>query len=124
VDPVPARVLLVEDDRRARTSIARLLRKRGYQVTLCDGVRSACDQLAHADFDAVITDFWMADGTGSDVIAAARRRTPPIAAVVVTAAPPSIHDLQVPCLVKPLGADELLPVVAALVEDTRERRTT
>jgi len=79
------RILVVEDERRLREMVGILLRRNGYEVTSVGGVKEALRTLQGADFDLVLTDMKLADGTGLDVLRAARDGEAATEVVVMTA---------------------------------------
>ncbi|HEY8668227.1 MAG TPA: PAS domain-containing protein [Tepidisphaeraceae bacterium] len=60
-------ILLVEDHPDTSRVLARLLRRMGYQVRTADSVAAAVDQ-GRYQFDLLISDIGLPDGTGHDVI--------------------------------------------------------
>jgi CheY-like chemotaxis protein len=62
------RILLVEDHEDTNRSLTNLLRRRGYHVQPAVSVRSALDLAAHEEFDVLISDIGLPDGTGIDLI--------------------------------------------------------
>jgi len=69
------RVLLVEDHEDSRDGLARLLRHWGLEVVTAGTLASAMEALA-TDFDAIICDIALPDGTGYGVISEAKRLRP------------------------------------------------
>jgi CheY-like chemotaxis protein len=51
-----------------------MLRKRGHKVSTADSVRSALQLLSETEFDALISDIGMPDGTGCEIMRAAQQR--------------------------------------------------
>jgi two-component system response regulator HydG len=80
-----ARLLVVDDEPAARSTLALLLRKRRHQVLEADGVAAAARCLEHEAVDLVVTDLRMADGDGLDVLRAARAQAPPAEVILLTA---------------------------------------
>jgi DNA-binding NtrC family response regulator len=78
------RLLVVEDEAYVRESLGALLRDRGYEVTLADGVDSAVDVLRKAPIDLVLTDLSMPRGGGLELIKRARAQSPGTPVVVLT----------------------------------------
>jgi len=66
------RVLVVDDDADARDVVGTSLRQAGAQVTLAATVREALDLLESADFDVLVSDIAMPNGTGYDLVRAVR----------------------------------------------------
>ena len=70
-----ARVLLVEDHQHAAEILARLLRRAGYRVEVAHCVGDAKDLLERLDFDLLISDIGLPDGTGLDLMEFVRERS-------------------------------------------------
>jgi len=70
--PGRRRVLLVDDEALLRQRLARALVRHGFEVVSVASVVAACHWLRHGEFDVVVTDVCLHDGTGFDVFAAAR----------------------------------------------------
>jgi signal transduction histidine kinase/DNA-binding response OmpR family regulator len=62
------RILLVEDHEDTNRSLTSLLRRRGYHVRPAISVRSALDLAAQEEFDVLISDIGLPDGSGIDLI--------------------------------------------------------
>jgi two-component system, cell cycle response regulator len=81
-----AAVLLVDDERFARTVYADYLRSAGYAVEVADGAESALVQLAYRRFDALVTDVILpGERDGLELLDAAKALDPGIAVIVITA---------------------------------------
>jgi signal transduction histidine kinase len=61
------RLLLVEDHEDTNFSLTRMLRRRGYEVHPAYNVRSALDLAASNEFDVLVSDIGLPDGTGTDL---------------------------------------------------------
>jgi CheY-like chemotaxis protein len=70
----PLRILLVEDHRATLVLLAKLLESAGHRVTTADSVRAALDASATADFDLLISDLGLPDGTGHEIMRTLRER--------------------------------------------------
>jgi CheY-like chemotaxis protein len=62
------RILLVEDNADTLRVMARLLTRKGHQVTAADGVIAALQAAQRGEFDLVISDLGLPDGNGLDLI--------------------------------------------------------
>jgi signal transduction histidine kinase/ActR/RegA family two-component response regulator len=62
------RILLVEDHEDTNRSLTNLLRRRGYQVHSALNFRSALDLSGKEEFDVLISDLALPDGSGIDLI--------------------------------------------------------
>jgi signal transduction histidine kinase/CheY-like chemotaxis protein len=81
------RVLVVDDDEDARDLLRAALSQAGAHVTTAAAVREALDQLEAAEFDVLLSDIAMPNGTGYDLLRAVRAspRTAALPAVALTA---------------------------------------
>ncbi len=79
---VPLRMLLVEDEPATLRLMARLLRSLGHTVTTAGTITAAFEAVELDEFDMIISDIGLPDGTGLDLIrrvTALRGPTPAIA---------------------------------------------
>jgi CheY-like chemotaxis protein len=70
------RILLVEDHEDTNRSLTNLLRLRGYQVQSATDVQSAIDLSRNVQFDVLISDLGLPDGSGIDIIQQIRTERP------------------------------------------------
>jgi DNA-binding NarL/FixJ family response regulator len=78
-------VLLVDDERHVRESLARILHREGYEVIDCpDGLR-ALEHLRRTAFDAIVTDLEMPGLSGLELIPMLRTLAPRTPVIVLTA---------------------------------------
>jgi PAS domain S-box-containing protein len=68
------RILLVEDHADTRQIMSKVLRSLGCDVTTAGGVREALSLAERSDFDLLVSDIGLSDGTGMDVMRALRDR--------------------------------------------------
>ncbi|MBA3274067.1 MAG: response regulator [Chthoniobacterales bacterium] len=78
-DRLSLRILLVEDHEDTSRSLTALLRRRGYEVSTANSVRSALDLAATGGFDVLVSDIGLPDGTGIDLMRALDSDRPPLA---------------------------------------------
>lgn len=124
------KVLVVEDERKLGQFIRNGLEEAAYSVTLASDCRSARDALAESDFDLIILDLGLPDGSGLDLLREWRglKFTNQI---LVLSARGSVDDkikgLNLGAddyLGKPFSFDELLARVRSLTRrQTRQRST-
>ena len=62
------RILLVEDHEDTNRSLTQLLRRRGYQVQSAHDVSSALELAANEEFNVLISDMGLPDGSGLDIM--------------------------------------------------------
>jgi PAS domain S-box-containing protein len=79
----PMRILLVDDNEDTRRSLAELLGRRGHSVRSAEGVESALRAASEAEFDLLISDIEMVDGTGFQLVQALRS-TQPMSAIALS----------------------------------------
>jgi signal transduction histidine kinase len=70
------RVLLVEDHEPTRTSLAKLLTRRGYDVRTAGSLAEARALVATASFDLLLSDLGLPDGNGCELMDELRRTHP------------------------------------------------
>jgi signal transduction histidine kinase len=68
------RILFVEDHEDTNRSLTLMLRRRGYEVHPANDVRSALDIATGNQFDVLLSDIGLPDGTGIDVLKALRAK--------------------------------------------------
>src|SRR5579863_9283767 len=79
------RLLVVEDDPGVRTTIVTGLEREGYTVDAASSTKEAIDRLSAISYPIVISDIYIDDRTGLDVLAAARRKDPDCSVILMTA---------------------------------------
>lgn len=67
------RILLIEDHEPTRTTLSRLLTKRGHKVSAAETVATARALAAATEFDFVISDIGLPDGNGQDLMVELRQ---------------------------------------------------
>lgn len=70
------RILVVEDHSETLEALSRLLSHFGHEISVAHGARSALNAIESKEFDVVLCDIALPDGTGYDVIAEAKRKRP------------------------------------------------
>ncbi|WP_180542283.1 sigma-54-dependent transcriptional regulator [Nevskia soli] len=79
------RLLVVEDDASVRNTISTFLELEGYAVDAVSSTREALDRLKRDDYPIVISDIYVDDRTGLDVLDAARTKDPDCSVILMTA---------------------------------------
>ena len=80
----PRRVLIVDDDRLVRLSMALVLRRDGYDVDAVASGREALEHLEGGRYDLVVTDLRLEDLDGLEISAWTRKLNPDARIVVMT----------------------------------------
>ena len=78
-------ILIVDDDRVVRESLATTLIEAGYRTEMADGVRAARASVASVTFDAVLLDIRLRDGDGLALLAELRRTHAHLPIIMATA---------------------------------------
>jgi len=76
------RILVVEDHNDTLQALSRLLRHFGHEISQADGAKSAMNMIGSKEFDVVLCDIALPDGSGYDVVAAAKRKRPVTAVAI------------------------------------------
>jgi len=79
------RLLVVEDDNSVRSTITTFLELEGYAVDAVSTTREALERLRDDAYPIVITDIYLDERTGLDVLATARQKNPKCAVILMTA---------------------------------------
>lgn len=80
-----ARILVVDDERTARLSLAEILRMEGFEVTAADGGEAAILFLRANDYDVVLCDLKMPNVDGLAVLEVCRQHRPQTEFILLTA---------------------------------------
>jgi DNA-binding NtrC family response regulator len=80
-----AKILVVDDDTAMREMMALSLTKEGYSVQAADSSDAAMKAVAADCFDLIITDIYLGDGTGIEVLEHCSRHCPAAKVILVTA---------------------------------------
>lgn len=120
-------ILLVDDDDSSREALSLLLKASGYIVTPVSSGTEAIHFLETTLFDLLITDLFLPDVNGLDILRTAKEHTPEMEVVVITghaSADTAVRAMkQGACdyITKPLNIDELRIVIDKALEKRRLR---
>ncbi|AJF06481.1 sigma-54-dependent transcriptional regulator [Geoalkalibacter subterraneus] len=78
-------ILVIDDEPNALKVISAILSESGYSVEAVMDVDGACQAVAARDFDAVVTDMKLPDGTGMDIFHYVKEKRPDIPVIFLTA---------------------------------------
>jgi signal transduction histidine kinase/CheY-like chemotaxis protein len=78
------RVLVVEDDPAVRVSLEEILGVLGYQVTSVGSLEEAIRLPEDPDFDLLLSDYVLPDGTGTEIAEQLRERWPELGVIVMS----------------------------------------
>ncbi len=122
-----ARILVVDDTQSFRFMVNGYLEDAGYRATGVSGGAQALAELERSRFDLVLSDMFMPEMDGVELLRRVRELQPQLPFVLVTAhgsvdnAVAAMKEGADDYLLKPLNWDELLLVVARLLEHSRLR---
>ncbi len=114
----PSKILVVDDERGARMALEVPLRMSGYDVTAATCGREAIAMGQGKRFDVVLTDIYMPDITGLEVVREFRRFSPDTKIIAVTAqgsleiAMQAVEEGAFDFIAKPFNIDEVLSIVS------------
>ncbi|NOT61526.1 MAG: sigma-54-dependent Fis family transcriptional regulator, partial [Acidobacteria bacterium] len=112
------KILVVDDERGARMALEVPLRLSGYDVAAATGGREALALGESKQFDVVLTDIYMPDLNGLEVVREFRRRSPDTKVIAITAqgsleiALQAIEEGAYDFIAKPFNIDEVLALVS------------
>ncbi len=78
------KLLIVEDDQAVRTTMVTCLELEGYAVEAVSSTREALDRLESQSYPIVISDIYLDERTGLDVMRTARRQNPDCVVILMT----------------------------------------
>lgn len=97
-------ILVVDDDREIRTLLGRYLDGQGFRVSVAADRRECEQKLASGQFDLVVLDVMLPDGSGLDICRAMRDRKPHVPVILLTALKEDVDRI----IGLELGADDYL----------------
>jgi DNA-binding NtrC family response regulator len=118
-------VMVVDDEPGIRTALRANFLRHGWRVETASSVRDAIRGVEGQEFDLVVTDMRMPDGTGMEVMQAARKAFPETAVILLTAygsvpdAVNAMRDGALDYLTKPIPFDRLQATAAQVMNRTK-----
>ena len=123
-----ASVLVIEDDRAVGDAIEMLLTSKNHLATVVHTVREGVQRAASAEFDLVVTDLRLQNGSGFDVISAvkaAQNNTPVIVMTGFSSVQSAVQSLRhgaVDYIIKPFDNEEFMYAITRALNERRMRR--
>jgi two-component system response regulator PilR (NtrC family) len=117
-----ARILVVDDERSMQEFLEIFFRSEGYEVATAGDLKSARLHLESDDFDVLITDIQMPDGSGLDLLYHANECSPETVVIMITAfastetAIAAMKQGAYDYITKPFKVDEIRIVVEKALE--------
>jgi DNA-binding NtrC family response regulator len=119
-------VMVVDDEPGIRTALQANFLRHGWKVETAASVRGAISHLEGKEFDLVVTDICMSDGSGMEVMRATRQLSPGTAVILLTAygsvpdAVSAMRDGALDYLIKPISFDQLQATAAKVMHVARQ----
>jgi two-component system, NtrC family, response regulator len=82
---VPASILIIDDEEKLRSLLARILTLEGYLITEASSAKSGLKKMEHEDFQVVICDVKLPDGNGIELTQKIKSLSPLTEVIVLTA---------------------------------------
>ena len=119
-------LLVIEDEPGSSRMVGRILQRAGYKVTIAEGGSAGLAALDKETFTVIVTDLFMPEHDGFEILRAARRQAPTSKTLLMSGSP-RLKEIDYLRIAKHLGADaalekpfevrELLDAIAGLVGD-------
>lgn len=116
------RILLIDDEESGREALSLLLKHAGYQLKGTASGTEGLELLAREKFDIVITDLFLPDGNGIDILKRAKEQSPLTEVILITGhasaetAVKAMKEGAYDYITKPLNFDELNLILAKAIE--------
>ena len=120
------RILVVEDDPATSRMVVMALKSAGYQVAAARSCRAAREAMGSSEFDLLLCDLYLQDGTGLDLLREHHTRPNAAPVVMFTAqgsvetAVEAIREGAFDYLAKPFKIQDLLTLVERALESARQ----
>jgi CheY-like chemotaxis protein len=102
------KVLLVDDNREVLATLRSMLERLGYDVAVADNGAQAMQRLRRETFDLLITDIFMPEMDGLEIILEVRKSDSPDLRIIATSGGGSAGDLSFLEMAMRFGADAQL----------------
>jgi len=119
-------VMVVDDEPGIRTALRANFLRHGWRVETASSVREAIRNFEGKEFDLVVTDIRMPDGTGMEVMQSAHELSPETAVILLTAygsVPDAVSAMRggaLDYLTKPISFDQLQATAAQVMHRARQ----
>jgi DNA-binding NtrC family response regulator len=121
------RILVVDDEEQMRDLLAKVLERKGYQVSVCGDGTEAVAFLEKEPVDLVVTDVRMSGLNGMEALRAIKELNPEVVVIIMTAfgsidqAVQAVKDGAYDYINKPFKIDEILLTIEKALDERRLR---
>ena len=121
-----ARILLIDDDKNIRQTLATVLQEEGYVVDTAENGKDAVDKSFANFYNLAIVDWHLPDIEGTKLLTQLKETTPKMAKIMLTGYPSMNNAIEAvnqhadAFLVKPVEVDELLKKIQELLIRQKE----
>ena len=115
-------ILLVDDEQPIREALLLLLKNADYRISGCGSGQEAIQHLKNEQFDIVVTDLFLPDITGIDILKKAKELSPAIEVILITGhasaetAVRAMKEGAFDYITKPLNIEELRLIITKAIE--------
>jgi DNA-binding NtrC family response regulator len=115
-------ILLVDDEQPIREALLLLLKNADYRISGCGSGQEAIHHLKNEQFDIVVTDLFLPDITGIDILKKAKELSPAIEVILITGhasaetAVRAMKEGAFDYITKPLNIEELRLIITKAIE--------
>ena len=119
-------VMVVDDEPGIRTALRANFLRHGWRVETASSVREAIRNVENKEFDLVVTDIRMPDGSGMEVMRSVRQSSPNTAVILLTAygsvpdAVVAMRDGALDYMTKPISFDQLQSIAAQVMQRAKQ----
>jgi DNA-binding NtrC family response regulator len=119
-------ILIVDDDKSIRTTLAAILEHKGYIVDTAQNGAEAIDKSNNKLFDLALVDIRLPDMMGTELLGRMKETTPKMAKIIVTGYPSmqnaitAVNEGADGYVLKPVDAETLLKAIAKHLEKREE----
>jgi two-component system, NtrC family, C4-dicarboxylate transport response regulator DctD len=116
-----ARALIADDDPQLLRALARILRDAGLEVQAADSCPEALELVKRYSFDVIVTDLFMPDMSGTQILAMARANDPCLPVVMISGDADmrgwldELDDHSLYFLAKPFSGQDLCHLIRRIV---------
>ena len=125
-----AKILIIEDDLTFSQLLEGFLKKHGHEPVIVHDVKNAIKTLSQQEFQLLLIDYRLPDGTGLDILTHAREKNLHSPVVIMT----SFNDVRTAVraiqlgamdyITKPVNPDELLMIIKGALDKKEEKHQT